>query len=319
MKFSRLTREERYQISALLDSNLGIRAIARILKRPPSTVSREVRRNTSGNRYIPKRADNMSKRRRKDCHPPNRLTGEIEKTVCEMLNLQFSPQQISGRLRLKGIRISHETIYKYVHRDFKSGGQLYRNLRRRRRWRYSREGVRRMKKSRKMDPSLNIRQRPEEVEQRLRLGDYERDSMQGIKGGPVLLTIVDRTSRLTKIAKVEAVNALLTHKKTILLLQDLPVHTITNDNGSEFASHRYTAEELKTSIYFSDPYASWQRGTNENTNGLIRQYFSKGTDLSKVTDKEIQEVENKLNNRPRKVLGFRTPLEVQRELSQLLQ
>ena len=146
-----------------------------------------------------------------------------------------------------------------------------------------------MKKPRKIDPSLNIRQRPKVVEKRLRLGDYERDSMQGIKGGPVLLTIVDRTSRLTKIAKVEAVNALLTHNKTIQLLQNLPVNTITNDNGSEFASHRYTAEELKTSIYFSDPYASWQRGTNENTNGLIRQYFAKGTDLSKVTDQEIQD------------------------------
>ena len=154
-------------------------------------------------------------------------------------------------------------------------------------------------------------ERPKIVDERIRFGDFERDSVQGKFKGPVLLTIVDRLSRLTKIKKVRWINAEATHRATVELLRNLPINTITNDNGSEFADHQLTAKALGADIYFNDPYSSWQRGTNENTNGLIRQYYPKGTDFTKVSDLDVKHLEDLLNNRPRKTLGYKTPNEVQ--------
>jgi IS30 family transposase len=163
-----------------------------------------------------------------------------------------------------------------------------------------------MKRCGRRDSYPSIDLRPEIVEARDRLGDYERDTIvgSGMHKGPVLLAIVDRASRRVHIAKLPKVDANFAHQATVRLIKDSPVLTITNDNGPEFADYTRTASILNAPVYFNDPYASWQRGTNENTNGLIRQYFPRGTDFSNVTEEEIQQVEQKLNNRPRKIHGY---------------
>lgn len=312
--YHRLAREERYQIKALKDSGLSIRKMAEVLGRSASTVSRELRRN-GNKRYIPKWAHQTAQNRRAQVGPPRCITLITETWIRQRLEEQWSPEQISGRLALMGTPISHETIYQYIYRDFKAGGMLYQNLRRRRRWRRSRASTRNFKNVGKRTYQNWIRYRPAIVEKRARIGDFERDTILGKFRGPLLLTLVDRTSRLTRLEKLETINAMLAHRATVKLLKTLPVETITNDNGPEFALYDLTEKELHARVYFSDPYCSWQRGTNENTNGLLRQYYPKGTDFRKVGDREIKETETQLNNRPRKCLGYKTPLEIHQILS----
>jgi transposase, IS30 family len=312
--YRRLAREERYQIKALKDSGLSVRKMAKVLGRSASTVSRELRRNRS-EKYIPRWAHEMAQNRRAQIGPPRCITLITETWVRQRLEQQWSPEQISGRLGLMGTPISHETIYQYIYRDFKAGGTLYTNLRRRRRWRRSRTATRNFKKLGKRSYQNWIRYRPSIVEKRTRIGDFERDTVLGKFRGPLLLTLVDRVTRLTRLEKLAAVNAMLTHRATVKLLKTLPVETITNDNGPEFAFYDLTEKELQANVYFNDPYCAWQRGTNENTNGLIRQYYPKGTDFTKVRDRDLKEIETKLNNRPRKCLGYKTPLEVHKLLS----
>lgn len=319
LKYQRLTREERYQIGALRKSGLGLRAIGATLSRHPSTISREIRRNYTAYGYCPQIANARARERRSGIHPPIKVQGQLAKRVAKLLQDEWSPEQISGRLRTQEkIKVSHESIYSYIYRDFKARGSIYLNLRRKRKMRRSRATGRAFKRCGKRLSYPAIKKRPAIVERRERLGDYERDTVLGKFKGPVLLTVVDRSSRLTKIRKVNKMNAHLTHLKTVAILRKMPKHTITNDNGPEFADYAKTAKSLKAEVFFNDPYASWQRGTNENTNGLIRQYFPKGTDFTKVTDREIRRVEHLLNNRPRKCLGYKTPLEVQNSKSQVL-
>lgn len=309
--YHRLTLEDRYQIYAGKHSGLGIREIARALERPASTVSRELKRNRDGyGGYVPVRAHRKAVRRRSLIGPPKKVYVCKDK-VDELLKQQWSPEQISGRLAMDGIRISYESIYRYVYNDSK---HLFKNLRRQRRQRRTRQSLKRLKNCGVRVNRTWIDERPSIVEQRVRLGDLERDTVLGKNGR--LLTIVDRVSRLTKIAKVERHNSYYTHLTTLKLLKGAIVHTITNDGGPEFGMHDQTAKDLNTKVYFNRPYSAWQRGTNENTNGLIRQYYPKGTDFSKVTDDDISKVEALLNNRPRKKLGYKTPYEVHTEKSQ---
>lgn len=314
MKYQRLTREERYQIEALLRNGFSQRKIALTLGRSPATISREIRRNKSQG-YRPNPAHELALQRRENVHPPVKVHGELAKIVRKLLGQQWSPEQIAGRFRLQGIRVSHEAIYQFIYRDFYNGGRLYQNLRRRRKYRRSRKTARNFKN---VGIRINrdwIEERPKIVEKRCRLGDFERDTLLGKSKYPLLLTLVDRLSRLTRIAKMEKFNAELTHKQTLKLLKNLTVCTITNDNGPEFAEHKATAKVLRANIYFNHPYSSWQRGTNENTNGLIRQYYPKGIDFTRISETQIKKVERLLNNRPRKCLGFKTPLEIHSELS----
>lgn len=312
--YKRLTREERYQIKALKDSGLNVRAIGRTLKRSAATICRELKRCT-GSRYNPNQADESARARRVGVGPPLKIQGELKAQVIAGLERQWSPVQISRAQRLEGVMLSHESIYQFVYRSRREGLDYYKNLRRRHRYRRTSKALKGIKTQGFRRYENWIDKRPNIVEQRERIGDIERDTMLGKFGGPVLLTAVDRVSRLTKIAKVEKINAMLTHHATVEILQGMKIETITNDNGPEFAMYEFTERDLNASVYFSRPYCSWQRGTNENTNGLIRQYFPKGTDFTKVSDKEIQRVEDLLNDRPRKCLGFKTPREIHKSLT----
>ena len=222
----------------------------------------------------------------------------------------WSPEQISNWLRQEEcIHVSPEWIYQYILKDKQSGGDLYRHLRcqKQRKKRYGAPDRRGQIKGR-----VSIDERPEVVDKRSRIGDWEADTVIGKQGGTVLLTLVERKTRLSVIGK--APNRTAQEVKGVILncLQPLTsqVHTLTYDNGREFALHQEIAKELDASGYFAHPYHSWERGLNENTNGLIRQFFPKGKDLSEVTDAEVQEVMDKLNDRPRKCLGFKTPNQV---------
>jgi|APSaa5957512493_1039668.scaffolds.fasta_scaffold16303_1 transposase, IS30 family len=317
MDYKRLTREERYQISALLKSGIGVRAIARNLGRSPSTISREINKKKSNWNYVPRRSHREYLERRSNIHPPRVIEGRIKSKVESMLKKQWSPEQICGQLAKEKIYLVHETIYQYIYREFRHGRKIYLNCRRKRKYRRTRLATFNYKnKTKRQVPSFSSR--PKIVDKRSRIGDWERDTIVSKPGGKRLLTIVDRVTRYTKISLVSGCKASVVHKSTVHLLRNLPVKTITNDNGQEFKDYHLTEKSLKTKIYFNDPYCSWQRGTNENTNGLIRQYFPKRSDFELITDKDVKRVENLLNNRPRKCLGYKTPKEVQKKRSKVL-
>ncbi|MBI3556327.1 MAG: IS30 family transposase, partial [Deltaproteobacteria bacterium] len=306
----------RYQIQALVVSKAPIREMARILGRSPSTISREIRRNRpNGILYRASKACHRAQRKRAGLHPRHKISGSIRAYVEEKLILGWSPEQIAGRLALDGTSVTHETIYQFVFRNFREdAGNLYRHLPRKRKRRRSQLSHKRYVLAGKRLDLPWIDSRPQLVEARTRLGDYERDSIVGPRRqGSALLTIVDRKSRLTKLGKLQTLGSNDAHKLTVRLLRGLPLNTITNDNGPEFSMFDSTSKQLKIPIYFSKLYCSWQRGTNKNTNGLVRRFFPKGTNFNDVTSEEIRKVEALLNSRPRKCLGFRTPLEVQND------
>lgn len=320
-KYSRLTLGERYQIAALRRSGMAFRQIGRQLNRNASTVLRELKRNgIEGGGYRALTADVFTGYRRRKVHPPFKITGALESKVREHIHSQWSPEQIAGRLDRSGTRVSSETIYKFIYRDAQIGGLLWTNLRRHRSRRRSHQVTKNFKKSGQRTDKTWIDDRPAIVERRIRLGDIERDIVLGKERmkGPALLTCVDRVSKRTWIAKVEKVSAVLVHQATVEVLKRTPVHTITNDNGNEFSLDKKTTETLGAPVYFNHPYSSWQRGTNENTNGLIRQYFPKGYNFRNTTEADIRKIEILLNHRPRKRLGYRTPIEVHNRSSRML-
>lgn len=314
MTYRQLTREERYQIWLALKCKKSNPDIASFLGRHRSTIWRERQRNAGGNGYRPIQAHDRTKRRRKDRVYFRKLTPELQWVIREKLLLQWSPEQICGRLRLEGHEsVCPETIYRWISRNQKRGGHLWIHLR----------TARKIRKRRIRVPSdrtlrgrfIHIKHRPKIVELRKRLGDFERDSVAGKAHKSWLLTIVDRKSRYSLIGKLQNHGSSEAHRVTVELLQEQPVRTITNDNGLEFAMHEKTTQELNTPVYFTTPYTSQERGTNENTNGLIRQYFPKSTDLNLISDQRIREVQTLLNLRPRKTLGYRTPHEVHHGLN----
>lgn len=315
MEYQRLTLENRYQIEALDNSQISYHEIARKIGCNVSTISREFKRNsTVSGCYDAVKAHQHSQQRRQHVGPERKIQGPLEKTVRKLLLQDYSPEQITGRLKLKKARctVSPETIYKYIYRDFKLKGQLFKHLRRQRRWRKTHVVSRNFKNIGVRTNRSFIEERPTIVEERSRLGDLERDTVLGKRGGGCLVTVVDRVSRLTKIRYSPKNTAANAHKATMSAIKNLNVKTITNDNGHEFEGHIKTAKASGASIFFCRPYCSHQRGTNENTNGLIRQYFPKRT---VITKQKIRLAEHRLNNRPRKCLGFMTPLEVHQKLS----
>lgn len=307
--YTQLTREERYQIYALKTAGQNKTEIAKVLGRHKSTIGREMTRNRGLKGYRPKQADSYAVNRRQ-AKSAQRITSESWARVERLLREYWSPEQTSNWLqREEDIHVSPEWIYQYILGDKKAGGDLYRHLRcqKQRKKRYGAPDRRGQIKGR-----VSIDERPDVVNKRSRIGDWEADTVIGKQGGTVLVTLVERKTRFSVIGK--APNRTAQEVKSVILecLQPLAsqVRTLTYDNGKEFASHLEIAKELNSSGYFAHPYHSWERGLNENTNGLIRQFFPKGKDLSDVTDVEVQEVMNKLNNRPRKCLGFKTPNQV---------
>jgi IS30 family transposase len=308
MTYTQLTYEQRYQIKVLMKIGHSQKEIAETIKVNKSTISRELRRNRGQRGYRPKQAHRMAMERRGQAR--KRIDASTWRQVEKFVQEDWSPEQISKRLKEDhNLRISHEWIYQYILADKRAGGDLYRHLRcqkaRRKRYgSYDRRG--------RLPERPSIEDRPKIVEKRKRLGDWEVDTILGKGRRHLLVTLTDRKSRLTRIYKVVHKTAQEVADAVIEMLFPWKdrVFTITSDNGKEFAQFQRIGKELKAMMYFAHPYASWERGTNENTNGLIRQYFPKDRDLSDITRENIEWAEQRLNNRPRKCLGFKTPNEV---------
>jgi len=307
-----LSPEERYQIYTLKTLGQGINSIARAIGRARSTISDELKRNTGGRGYRPRQAHELSQARRSLANSePTKLKGNLLSYIDEKIANKWSPEQVSGRLMTdKGISISSESIYRHVDKDRKKGGRLYMGLRRSHRIykkRYGKKSCRGKIKNRR-----DIDERPRAVEKRKEIGHWEIDTVQRYDVPGHFVTLVERKTRLTLIAEVPSLHADIVTDATISLLTNIKffVTSITSDNGKEFANHEIIAAKLKADFYFAKPYHSWQRGTNENTNGLIRQYSPKRRTRFPVRRHTALEIEQKLNERPRKNLNYLTPLEL---------
>lgn len=312
MTYRQLTPGERHAISALRKQGLRQADIARALGRHPSTISREIRRNmrTPGC-YRPGEAIRMTRARRSRSRRNRRFRLEDWVLICSFLKDGWSPEQIAGRLRETGVLwISHETIYRYIWADKKNGGSVYKDLRgaRKKRWKRYRSYDSRGRLAGKRP----IAERPPVVERRLRIGDLEGDTVMGGTDRHCILTLVDRKSGYTLIGKLPNRTAEETTKRAIFLLEraDRETWTITVDNGTEFHNYMAIEEATGATIYFATPHHSWERGTNENTNGLIRQYLPKRQSMARLTQADCDQIAQSLNNRPRKRLGWLTPAEV---------
>lgn len=288
------------------------RQIAKALGIHNSTVSRELRRNSGSGGYDPGQAQNLSDNRRRTAFKWTKRLPSMIKAVTGRLREEWSPEQISCFMRpLPSVGVSHQWIYSLIWDDKARGGDLWRHLRQPKR----RSKYRAHAKSAglgKIPDRVGIEHRPAEVDDRLTIGHWEGDTVLKGHKQSGLVTLVERRSGYLLAARLPTISAELTKAAMIRLLKPRrgAVKTITLDNGSEFASHKAVAKAVAAATYFCDPYCSWQRGTNENTNGLIRQYFPKGTDFRQVTDSEVRRVVEKLNDRPRKRLGYRTPAQV---------
>jgi len=312
MSYKHLTLQERYQIHAYRSIKTQ-KEIAKMIGVHPSTVSREIKRglDKTGRVYFPIGSDNRAKRLQKArSEQANlKLTESVIERVKEYLNKDYSPEQIAATLWLKhAIKISHVTLYAFIHEDRLNGGELYTKLRH--------KGKRRVQygKGRKnrIPNRVSIDERPDIVDEKVRIGDWEADTIIGKGQQGAIVTIVDRKSMYLILSVPVRKKAYIVANEMVRLLgrKKKHVHTITTDNGLEFAQHQSIAKKLKCEYYFCHPYSSWQRGLNENINGLIRQYIPKGSSFEHLTSKEIKHIENRLNHRPRKSLGWKTPYEV---------
>jgi IS30 family transposase len=300
-------------LAALKDSGESIGDIAIKLSVHPSTLYRELSRNQGQTGYEYKQADEKASERMKPSgENALKMTPEMIALIENGLKQQWSPEQISGWLKKQDIdtAVSHETIYKHVWQDKKKGGSLYKELRHHGK-KYNKRGS--GKAGRGCIPGrTDISERPAIVEEKSRIGDWEVDTIIGSEHKGVIVSMVDRHSKLTLLSKVSRKTAQEVQEALTERLGEVAdcVLTITADNGKEFGNHREITDELGAIVYFARPYHSWERGLNEHTNGLVRQYLPKYKRLDKVTNETVAEIEGLLNNRPRKILQFRTPLEV---------
>jgi IS30 family transposase len=309
MSYTQLTRGQRYQIYALKRAGHNQSQIATDIGCHKSTISRELRRNCGLKGYRPYQADELAYDRQCAAYRA-RIAWETWQQVERLLRQEWSPEQITGKLkREEQPSVSHECIYLYVYAEKRRGGTLHRYLRSQKKQRKRYSGYIRRGQ---IPNRTSIDKRPKIVADKTRFGDWEVDTIVGAhhKGG--ILSAVERKSKLVRLRKLTTKAAAEMKDNCIAVLGPLAarVHTITVDNGKEFCDHELIAAGLQARLYFAHPYASWERGLVENTNGLIRQYFPKKYNFAKFTDKELQQVEDKLNNRPRKSLGYRTPNEV---------
>ena len=292
--------------------------IARQLEVHRSTIYRELKRNKGSRGYRFKQAQKKASNRRSQASSHrHKMTEATIQIIIEKIHLQWSPEQIAGFLKRERYPkvISGETIYQYIWKDKKKGGMLYKHLRHNGK-KYNKR--RSNKAGRGCIPNrVGIESRPEIVEKKCRLGDWELDTIIGKGHQGAIVSIVDRASKLTKLAKVSRKTAYEVKEAILSKLSSLKkfVLTLTADNGKEFASHQEIAKNLDGSFFFATPYHSWERGLNEHTNGLVRQYFPKSMAFDKITQSQLDAVEFLLNNRPRKVLKYSTPSEVFNQLA----
>lgn len=310
--YKHLTQAQRSQIYTLKSIGMSQRKIAEHLNVDHSTISREIKRNTGGKGYRYQQAQAICEQRQQKAHALlHVMTPENIAIIESYLEKKWSPEQITGRLKELGIlNVSHESIYQHIYKDRKKGGFLYKYLRHR-----GKKYNHRSKASagRGCIPNrVDISQRPKVVEKNTQYGHWEGDLIIGAKHQGALLTLVERKSKFTLIEKLSGKEAAVVLEKTLGALSKIEnfVKTITYDNGKEFSKHQELAKVLDADIYFARPYHSWERGLNEHTNGLIRQYYPKSTNFLDVCEEKIKAVQDALNDRPRKVLGYRTPREV---------
>ena len=311
---SHLTYEERCQISSYLCNGFSQKLTAKMIGRDQSVISRELRRNSVGSVFDARQGQNNAELRRSVASSrPKAGTAETLGRALELLRtIQASPEQISGRLRIfEGLHISHETIYKFIWSDKRAGGNFYKHLRHKTKKYNKRSGK---NAGRGLIPNrVGIELRPAIVEDKSRFGDIELDTIVGANHKGAVVSMVDRSTKFSWFSLVPAGTAINVEnaicEKLLSLSEQNLVKTLTSDNGKEFANHESITQKLGGNFYFATPYHSWERGLNEHTNGLFRQYYPKGTDFKNISQEDVIGVANKLNNRPRKILGYLTPAE----------
>lgn len=314
---SHITYEQRYALSCMLKQGFNQTDIANALCKSKSVISREIHRNKDlrSGEYKHDLAQKKYQQRQDSKNKHIRFTEHIQGNVEDLLEEDLSPEQIVGVLKKQGAKyVSHERIYQHIWEDKKQKGLLHTHLRRQGR-RYRKRGNN--KDSRGIIRNrISIDQRPLIVEKRERFGDLEVDLIIGENHKQAIVTINDRASGVLKMKRVASKESgIVANAIHDLLSEWLPyIHTITSDNGKEFAAHEIVASELNVDYYFAHPYHSWERGANENLNGLIRQYIPKKTNFANLTDEYITSIEIKLNNRPRKRYNFETPIFVMEKL-----
>ena len=311
--YKQLTFEQRYTIELMLKQNISKVQIALTISRSESTLYRELKRNhTHRGLYRAEHAQMLADERKKEGHFKTYFSEKMKVFIkTKVKDEQWSPEQISGRCKALDIdMVSHERIYQYIWQDKRQGGILYQHLRhgsKRYRKRYGTNDKRGVIPGR-----VSIEQRPDIVNNRDRVGDWEMDLIVGKDNKGAVLTFVERKTSFSLLAATDGKKASSIKKQAVNTLAPYKelVHTITNDNGKEFAKHKQIGEKLQADIYFCHPYSSWERGLNEYTNKLIRQYLPKKSDLRNLETCHLSLIANKLNNRPRKKLAFKTPMEV---------
>lgn len=318
MSYTHFTLDERKILEGLLSQNLSFRKIAKIMGRAPSTISREVKRNKAN--YKPRNVKNKHwynhwysqccyiYRRRVKCRQAIQPDTEEWKFIIEGLNSFWSPESISGRWHRQfpeRKKICVSTIYRYI-----KLGKFPKITRKTHLRRRGKKSMPRNSCYNTIQPEHIIPEWPEEIRNRLRIGDFEGDTVHGGSGKGLLVTLVDRKSRYLRMGLLKRKNAKETRIVIEQLLEGINVKSISLDNGSEFAEFRELERNLNTTVYFAEPHKPWQRGTNENTNDIIRFFFPKGFDFRTITDEDIQFVEDNINNRPKKCLDWRSPAEV---------
>jgi len=316
MSYKHLCPEERHYIEIELKKGISQNKIAESLGRSQSSISRELGRNTGQRGYRNKQAESFAQERHKNKPKEVKLTGEIKCIINAHIEDDWSPEQVAGRLKNDGvISLHHETIYQHILADKKAGGELYKHLRHQNKTYRKRYGSAHNRSG--IPNRVDIDERPEEANTRERIGDWEADTIIGKNHKGAIVTLDERKSKLRLAFPLSGKKAQPVLDATILMLDPIKtfVKTITFDNGKEFTLHEKIAEVLDCETYFAKPYSSWERGQNENANGLLRQYFPKAMELIDVTIKDVFKAVHKLNSRPKKCLGYKTPYEAFEELT----
>ncbi len=311
--YKQLTFEQRYTIELMLKQSISKAHIALTIGRSESTLYRELKRNcTNRGLYRADYAQMLADERKKEGHYKTFFSEKMQSIVkMKLTQEQWSPEQITGWCQAQGVdMVSHERIYQFIWQDKKQGGTLYHHLRHGSKKYRKRYGIN--DKRGGIKGRVSIEQRPEIANNKSRVGDWEMDLIVGRNNKGAVLTLVERKTSFSLLATTDGKKASSIKKQAVNILAPYKelVHTITNDNGKEFSMHKQIGEKLQADIYFCHPYSSWERGLNEYTNKLIRQYLPKKTDLRSLEAQYLNLIANKLNNRPRKKLGFKTPMEV---------
>jgi len=316
MAYKHLSSEERHHIQLELKKGISQNKIAAELGRSQSSLSRELGRNTGKRGYQHKQADKMAKQRHQDKPKAIKLTDDIKQRVEQDIRADWSPEQVAGRLEKEGvIKLCHETIYQFIATDKANGGTLYKHLRHQGKTYRKRYGAAHNRTG--IPDRIDIENRSEEANNRERVGDWEADTIIGKNHKGAIVTLDERKTKLRLAAPLQSKKANTVKQAMIEVMKPIKkfVKTITYDNGKEFVGHTAVNMALNCKSYFATPYHSWERGQNENANGLLRQYFPKSMELDKVTENEVIRAVDKLNSRPRKCLNYRTPYEVFKEMT----